>query len=201
MRKFLHAGVVAALAFSGGVHAAYTITLTQVGPDVVATGNGSINLTALTQTSVNVAQTTYIQPTTGVVLVGPPGTNVDAYDGMTGPANFGAGGLTNPTTTSGNKTGWGLGFRLVVPTGYVSGAPLTGGATWNGTTIATLGATPGTYVWTWGVGPTADSLTLQIGPPPVVPATASVPTLSEWAMVLLATMLAGVAVLQIRRRE
>lgn len=143
MRKVLLAGMVA-LTLSGGVHAAYTITVTQVGPDVVATGNGSINLTALTPSGVNLPQPTWITPNNGIIVVGTTGTNVDVYDGLIGPNNFGAGGQTNPTSTSGTKIGWGLGTRLVVGTGYVSGTPSSGGATWNGTTIAALGATPGT---------------------------------------------------------
>ena len=40
----------------------------------------------------------------------------------------------------------------MVPTGYVSGNPLSGRAIYSGKTLATLGVTPGTYVWTWGAG-------------------------------------------------
>ncbi len=62
--------------------------------------------------------------------------------------------------------------------------------------------TPGTYVWTWGTGPTADGLVLQIGPAaPVVPVAAQpVPTLSEWGMVILGSWLAFGAIVTIRRR-
>jgi hypothetical protein len=41
---------------------------------------------------------------------------------------------------------------LSVPKGYVSGNPLSDSATYSGQTFATLGVTPGTYVWTWGNG-------------------------------------------------
>jgi hypothetical protein len=44
------------------------------------------------------------------------------------------------------------GVLLFVPRGYVSGNPLSDSATYSGQTFATLGVTPGTYVWTWGSG-------------------------------------------------
>ena len=50
---------------------------------------------------------------------------------------------------------------LSVPTGYVSGTALSDSATYSGTTLATLGVTPGTYVWTWGTGAN-QKFTLQI---------------------------------------
>jgi len=52
---------------------------------------------------------------------------------------------------------------LITPDGYISGSALSGTATWSGTTISSLGLTPGTYTWTWGTGPDADSLTVNIG--------------------------------------
>ncbi len=72
--------------------------------------------------------------------------------------------------------------------------------TWSNRTLASLGLTTGTYTYTWGAGANADSLTLRIGtalPPP--PAT--VPTMSEWAMILLGVLLAGGAALFISRRR
>lgn len=63
--------------------------------------------------------------------------------------------------------------QIFVPSGYVSGSVLSDTSTWNGTTIAGLGLTPGTYTYDWGTGPTADSFTLQIGPLATVPEPAS----------------------------
>jgi hypothetical protein len=47
---------------------------------------------------------------------------------------------------------------------HTSGSPLSGTATFDDTTIAALGLTPGTYSVTWRNGtPHADSLTVNIG--------------------------------------
>jgi hypothetical protein len=51
---------------------------------------------------------------------------------------------------------------LLVPQGYVSGAALSDSMTFNNATFASLGLTPGTYVWTWGAGAN-QNFTLIIG--------------------------------------
>ena len=53
---------------------------------------------------------------------------------------------------------------LFVPSGYLSGNPLSGTSTYNNATFASLGVTPGTYVWSWGTGLPNQNFTLQIGP-------------------------------------
>ena len=56
------------------------------------------------------------------------------------------------TSGTGDKVGVrGTGAVLYVPQGYISGS-LSATNTWSGQTIASLGATPGTYVWSWGSG-------------------------------------------------
>ena len=52
----------------------------------------------------------------------------------------------------------------VFQAGYVSGTALSGSATYSGATLATLGVTPGTYVWKWGTGAN-QNFTLQIKTP------------------------------------
>jgi len=55
-----------------------------------------------------------------------------------------------------------LGQQLFVPVGYVSGNPLTDSMIFNNATFASLGVTPGTYVWSWGDGAN-QRFTLRIG--------------------------------------
>jgi hypothetical protein len=46
----------------------------------------------------------------------------------------------------------GLPSELAVPQGYVSGNALTDSMTFDNESFASLGVTPGTYVWSWGDG-------------------------------------------------
>ena len=81
--------------------------------------------------------------------------------------------------------------ELFAPAGYVSGSSLSSSDTWDSRNFASLGVTPGTYVWTWGSGADADSFTLQIGAT-AVPEPAS--------LTLLAMGLAGLGMVLRTRR-
>ena len=159
--------------------AGYTVMLQQLGPDVVATGGGAIDLTGLTFSysgSINPAITPFFSGfrVLGASLsTGPASSSVDSYlIPQSGPTRFGSGSLTYASSGSGDMVGIFEGFTyggpaglLSVPTGYVSGTALSDMATYSGKTIATLGVTPGTYVWTWGNGAN-QNFTLQIPVPP-----------------------------------
>jgi hypothetical protein len=165
--------------------AGYTVTLQQVGTDVVATGSGTINLTGLTFFQFDGVFSPEILPGAGVqagggILTGPTSSSVDLYFEPRGPTSFGSGGATPASSGSGDMVGIfpiHLIFEraLIVPRGYVSGTSLSNSATYSGKTFATLGVTPGTYVWTWGTGAN-QNFTLQIlaaNPTPT-------PTPAEW---------------------
>ncbi len=150
--------------------AGYTVTLQQVGPDVVATGSGPLDLTGLAKSN---SSTTgpELHPSTGVyfgaaILTGPT-TTTDLYVvNLGGPTSFGSGRLTEASSGSGDMVGIFKGLLvggLFVPTGYVSGTALSGMAIYRGMTFCTLGVTPGTYVWAWGGGAN-QNFTLQIPP-------------------------------------
>lgn len=144
----------------------FTVTLQQVGPNVVATGSGTIDLTGLDSFGSGFASPE-LYPDHGIMGIGPSGT-IDLYTGSSGPSGFGPGFATFPNTTSGDSVFLeDFGIAIDVPQGYVSGTSLSGSATFDGATIASLGATPGTYTWTWDSG--ADSFVLEIEKPTVTP--------------------------------
>ena len=146
---------------------AYTVTLQQTGSNVVATGSGAINLTALTFV-ISGADNPGIVPFSGVISTGPFASMIDGYRGFTGPMDFGSGAGALPNTASGDFVGISGGIMfpfLLVPQGYASGAALSDSMTFNNATFASLDVTPGTYVWTWGTGAN-QNFTLQIGAVP-----------------------------------
>lgn len=167
--------------------AAYVVTLTQVGSNVVATGSGTIDLAGLGSSGSSSAGSA-LTPNIGGIITGPPGLEpIASYTGFTGPASFGSGGGTRPSSGSGDTVGVIIDAinQLLVPAGYVSGNPLSDTSTYDSQTFSSLGVTPGTYVWNWSSGPTADSFTLNV-------ATAAVP---EPASLLLLALPLGLVLL------
>ena len=129
--------------------AGFIVTRQQVGPDVVTTGSGAIDLTGLT-------------------LLGSSGHLVSYGGRISGPTFGGRRFEISVSSRSGETGGIAtvplIGVVLTVPAGYVSGTALSGSATYSGASLATLGVTPGTYVWRWGTGAN-QNFTLQIKTP------------------------------------
>jgi hypothetical protein len=162
--------------------AGVVITIQQVGPDVVVTGSGSLNLSALTVLAGGpFGQDPDLRPFDAEAIVGtppPPTGSVNFFSGssLMGPTSFGTGVNFDPNSGSGRIFGIsGSSGDVVVPDGYTSGTALgTSTDTYSSTTIngpGGLGLIPGTYTWTWGsvANGNADSLTVQIGPAGAVP--------------------------------
>ncbi|HEV7997451.1 MAG TPA: PEP-CTERM sorting domain-containing protein [Stellaceae bacterium] len=153
---------------AGPAQAAYIVTFSQLGPDVVASGSGSIDLNGLTFITSGSTQPE-VAPTFATEATGAAGA-VDEYSGASGPVGFGPGVFTSATTGTGDLVGIQqligepAGF-VFVPTGYASGAPLSDTATYDNQSFATLGLTPGTYEWTWGNGAADDTFTLDVAVP------------------------------------
>lgn len=197
MKKLL---ALVTLAACSQAFAAYTVNITQVGPDVVATGSGSINTNGLGVANLTVSTTimSAVRATDAVLGLHAPGSQPLRYWSgvLAGPTSVGTGARTDANSGTGDAVQVnGQLNGLSVPRTYVSGAALNSSATWNATTIANLGLTPGTYTWTWGSGPNADSYVLNISAPAPMP----VPTLSEWALIAFASLIVGLGVYQQRR--
>ena len=179
-------------------HAAYTVTLAQVGANVVATGSGTIDLTDLSLVVSGGLTNASVQSSLGLIITGPVvDTPIDIYTGFTGPMSFGNSpsgvpGLTSASSGSGNIVEIIGAFNdLAVPSGYVSGNSLSDTSTYDNQTLASLEATPGIYVWTWGSGADADSFTLDV-------VAAAVP--EPASLTLFGAGFAGLAFLRRRRR-
>jgi hypothetical protein len=178
--------------------AGYVVTLTQVGSDVVATGSGAIDLIGLTLVgSDSNTCCTNIFPSLADIVTGNGEAIIAAssYAGFSGPATFGSGGEAFPDSKSGDFVGLGTepgGNVITVPFGYVSDSPLSDAATYGNETFASLGVTPGTYVWTWGRRGPDQKFTL------VIPA--SVPEPSTVLLLLVGAGCASVPLAHARRR-
>ncbi len=175
--------------------AAYVLTFAEVGSDVVATGGGTIDLTDLRLQGAGFAGTPLVNGRFSVVVTG-DGTSdtvVDEYAPFSGPDSFGENIRTFANSGSGDPVGVDDLEDLLVPFHYISGSSLTSTATWLNASFATLGLTPGTYVYSWGTGVHADTFTLDI---PASPPAAPEP--STWAMMLLG--FAGLGYAAVRRK-
>jgi hypothetical protein len=142
----------------------YIVTLQQVGPNVVATGSGAFDLTGLNFGNTFTNGQALIVANEAQIFTGPTSlTSFDLYDGLSGPTDFGSGFVKFANSGSGDLVGIGAFELLIVPNGYISGNPLSDSMTFNNATFASLGVTPGTYVWSWGTGLPNQNFTLMIG--------------------------------------
>ncbi len=88
------------------------------------------------------------------------------FSSILGPSSIGSGAITHSASFGTGNIFGAFSTGVIVPSGYVSKSSLSGTSTYTGQTFATLGLTQGSYTWTWGSGPTADSLTVNIGAVP-----------------------------------
>jgi hypothetical protein len=148
--------------------ASYVVTIQQEGPDIVATGSGTIKLTggdvALFGTNVG----SFSSGLLGFyeIYTGTPNTDLDAYI-ITTTTGFtlspvGAGTLSGAGDFVGLNTSAPEGLTVYVPAGYVSGNSLSSTSTFTDVSFASLDIAPETFTWSWGSGDDADSITLNI---------------------------------------
>ena len=165
--------------------AAYTIDVTQVGPNVIASGSGALDTANLT---VNFFGSSFASPSIfwgSSIFVGNSGA-IDRYNSPYGPSAFGTFVITNASSSTGAMVGLFNNSWVGVPLGYVSGSNLgTSTATFDNATLASLGLTTGIYNYQLRAtsdGPIVDTFTIRIG---AVNPTGAVPEPSTWGMMLL----------------
>ena len=122
--------------------------------------------------------------------------NVDKWEAypIDGPLSFGTGGMSYPSSVSGDPFGFSPGLAegevyadVYLPLGYQANQALSGVSTWSGATLESMGITPGTYTWTMG----SDSFVIQA---------VGVPEPSTYAMALAGLACGGYLVRRRRRR-
>jgi hypothetical protein len=193
-----------AMCASSAANAAVTVNIHPSGSNVVAQTSGSLDLTGLTLDKDLFYLQAGTQGSDGYVGTGAgshqfpadPITTQQAYSGFTGPSSFGSGTFTYADSGSGNAFAFNASLFSTpfafVPNGYVSGAALSSSATFLGQTIAGLGLTPGSYVYSSGT----DSVTINVSLANVTPA----PEPATWAMMLIGFGVVG-ASMRIGRRS
>ena len=149
------------------VHADVVVYLYQSGSNVVSSYSGTIDLTGLAFDGTDGITPAFIQGDDATEVFGPTVAGEPVYLGITGPIDFGDGGYTPASSSTGDTFGYGgLDRDLLLPNGYVSGTFISGSDTWDNTTLANLGLTPGTYNYTWGTG-SDGSFAFKVGIAPV----------------------------------
>jgi hypothetical protein len=193
--KLLTATLLGLAAVSTSAKAELVIDITQQGANVIATGFGTVDISDLTKGNSETPAGGAVLGSVAFVGVGSGGMYT-MYSSISGPTSFGGGGLNFASSTSGSifgLNGSSFGDFLFVPVGYTSGNFISGTDEFDSNTISGLGLTPGTYTYTFGSGPDADSVVVNIGN------VSAVPEPSTWAMMILG--FCGVGFIAYRRKN
>lgn len=184
------------------------INVVESGGDVVATASGSINTTGF-GSPINVGASSRLigrfpgNNSDWVRLGGGVSGALSAYTTLSispPSTQFASIMAINATTSTGDT----VGIRndlLELPSSYVSGAVISGSSTWSNKTLVQLGLTAGTYVWSL---PNSQTVTVQIGGSSGGGGssnTQAIPTLGEWAMIFMASLMAMFGIRRIRRSK
>ncbi|MFN7154446.1 MAG: IPTL-CTERM sorting domain-containing protein [Acidovorax sp.] len=183
------------LATAVNAHAVYTINIVETGGNVVATGSGSLNTTGLIL-SANASNCGEGRISADFLCTGPGPVGLASGVALT-PALSGF--TSGPATVANISTGspvYLLDSFLYLPAGYVSGSPLANSSTFNGRTFASLGVTPGTRT----LNLPNDTIVINVGAVATAAPT-PVPTLGEYGVMALGSLVAMAGLWATRRRR
>lgn len=159
----------ALLLSQGQAKAVLTYNIFESGGNVVVQTSGSLNLTgSRTNGSNNCGGA--IGGIASSIAVTCTGTTYAAIIGalrISGPGNFDGTVYRYPATSvSGIFTALiGANSQLLLDSAYVSNTPIVSSATFNGTTLASLGFTTTGLIGTWTLDGTAETIQVFLGPP------------------------------------
>jgi hypothetical protein len=159
---------------SGATPSGFTVNLSEVGPNVVMSASGTLNINDLTfVNSSNFIGTGGLGVDSATFIMGSNG-DFSSYSGFTTtPSNLGSGSGAGASSGSGDVFGVifqsAPPYQLVVPSGYTTGQSITSTQTFNSQTFSSMGLTPGTYTYTWGSGANADAINVVVGGPSPTP--------------------------------
>lgn len=189
----LFASLLTLSALAPQAHADYVVYVYQNGPNVEASGSGTIDTAVGADGNGTSCGSPLISGEDGILCNVAGSTRFTLL--VSGPDSFGSGPVTLASSSSGDFVGLVGFFRaLAIPNNYVSGDALSGTDIWDNTTLSGLGLTTGTYTWTWGstANGDADSYVMNIGEAPPVP---------EPSSVFLLGAAGGISFLLFRRRK
>lgn len=217
MNTYLKLIPAALIATSLGAQAAVTITIQEVGRDVIVRGSGTVDTDYFSKpVPTEIFPEDVLDPGKYTIRAGNSTAVMNLYDlqaiaeaPTNGVPNFGDGPEVSQAT---NNTGdaFGVSFpstgmiQLAIPADYVANAEMRFRVTFAGTSFDDLGIELGSSTWNWTGQPGLDEhVTLNVIPradtPPVV--ASAVPTLGAFGLMGLASAIGVAGVAMARRRK
>ena len=164
----LLAAPAALLLVQGQAKAVLTYNIFESAGAVIVQTSGSLDLTGATLLpSENCGVDGAIASPFAVICTGPDIGNIPAY-AISGPTSFiGTAFLVGGSSVSGITTGFsGQSTVFVIDPAYNFADPIVSSATFNGTTLASLGFTTSGLIGTWSFTGTSETIQVVLGNPP-----------------------------------
>jgi hypothetical protein len=152
----------------GQAKAVLTYNIFESSGAVIVQTSGSLDLTGATSSpDDNCGVDGAIVSSFAIICTGPDMGSIPAY-AISGPASFiGTAFLTAGSGVSGTTTGFSGGSNVfVIDPAYNFADPIVSSATFNGTTLASLGFTTSGLIGTWSFTGTSESIQVVLGNPP-----------------------------------